>query len=85
MCKNRRKVRSSQTCISVHFCTELSNKTVFIVSIVNFDKILPLSFYFLKETRNSYFSVTPKNHPLMFVRLNYQKSTVTKKSDCVFL
>ena len=33
----------------------------------------------LKETRNSYFCVTPKKHRLMFVSLKRLKSTVTKK------
>ena len=33
----------------------------------------------LKETRNSYFCVTPKNHRLMFFSWKMLKSTVTKK------
>ena len=33
----------------------------------------------LKETRNSYFYVTPKNHLLMFFYWEILKSTVTKK------
>ena len=33
----------------------------------------------LKETRNSYFCITPKKHRLMFVSLKRLKSPVTKK------
>ena len=41
--------------------------------------IIAFDNFLLKETRISYFSVTPKNHRLMFVSLKRLKSIVTKK------
>ena len=38
----------------------------------------------LKEMRNSFLCVTPKNHRLMFGSWNYYKH-FHKKSNCVFL
>ena len=37
----------------------------------------------LKETRNSYFCVTPKNHRLMLSHENIKKHR-HKKSNCIF-
>ena len=37
-----------------------------------------INFLLLKETRNSYLCVTPKNHWLMFVSWKILKNTATK-------
>ena len=39
----------------------------------------PRHWFLLKETRNSYFCVTPKNHPVILFSWNILKSTIKKK------
>ena len=39
LCKHTKNVKSSQPCISMNFCTELSKEQVFHVSILNSQKL----------------------------------------------
>ena len=48
-------------------------------------KFYTFNYHVLKETRSSYFCLTPKNHRLMLVSWKKLKSTVTKKKVIVFL
>ena len=43
------------------------------------ERVAGFIFNTLKGTRNSYFCLTPKNHPLMFVSWKYLKALQQKK------